>query len=130
MADQEKLVIMATHGPTDPELATIPFVMALRRPRVRCRRRHRLPGRRRLSRRTRAWPRQSSAQEFPPLAKLIADFQELGGTLLVCSPCVKSRGIADALIPGAEIVAAARFVAEITWPPMPSSLNQRRPQPP
>ena len=28
MADQEKLVIMVTHGPDEPELATIPFVMA------------------------------------------------------------------------------------------------------
>jgi len=28
MADNEKLVIMVTHGPDEPELATIPFVMA------------------------------------------------------------------------------------------------------
>ena len=26
MADHEKLVFMVTHGPKDPELATIPFV--------------------------------------------------------------------------------------------------------
>ena len=28
MADNEKLVIMALHGPDEPELAMIPFVMA------------------------------------------------------------------------------------------------------
>ncbi len=28
MAEHEKLVILATHGPEDPERATIPFVMA------------------------------------------------------------------------------------------------------
>ena len=28
MPDHEKLVIMVTHGPEEPELATIPFVMA------------------------------------------------------------------------------------------------------
>ena len=28
MAVQEKLVIMVTHGPEEPELATIPFAMA------------------------------------------------------------------------------------------------------
>ena len=28
MVDHEKLVIMVTHGPDDPERATIPFVMA------------------------------------------------------------------------------------------------------
>jgi predicted peroxiredoxin len=40
---------------------------------------------------------------------------ELGGKLLVCGPCIKSRGIApDDLIEGAEIVAAGRFIAEIT----------------
>jgi uncharacterized protein involved in oxidation of intracellular sulfur len=54
------------------------------------------------------------AREFPPLAKLIDDFRELGGTLLACAPCVKSRGIAESLIQGVEIVAAARLVSEVT----------------
>ena len=34
-----------------------------------------------------------TAPEFAPLAKLMADVRELGGLLLVCGPCVKSRGI-------------------------------------
>ena len=54
-------------------------------------------------------------QGFPPLAKLLDDVRELGGKFLVCGPCVKSRGIGpDDLIDGAEVVAAARFIAEIT----------------
>jgi uncharacterized protein involved in oxidation of intracellular sulfur len=45
----------------------------------------------------------------------MADFRELGGKMLVCGPCLKSRGIAaEDLIEGAEIVAAGRFIAEIT----------------
>ena len=28
MPEEEKLVVMVTHGPEDPELATIPFAMA------------------------------------------------------------------------------------------------------
>ncbi len=113
MAENEKLVIMATHGPEDPERATIPFVMAcaalasdvsvvigFQADGVR------------LAQIGEAETVQ--APEFPPLVKLLADFQELGGTLLVCAPCVKSRGIADSLVPGAEIVAAARFVVEVT----------------
>ena len=46
----------------------------------------------------------------------LRDFRELGGTLLVCAPCLKSRGITapDDLVDGAEVVAAARFVAEVT----------------
>jgi predicted peroxiredoxin len=55
------------------------------------------------------------APGFPPLAKLLNDVRELGGLLLVCGPCVKSRGIDPAdLVDGAEVVAAGRFVAEIT----------------
>ena len=52
---------------------------------------------------------------FPPLQKLLDDVRELGGTLLVCGPCLKSRDIAaEDLVEGAEVVAAGRFVAEIT----------------
>ena len=53
------------------------------------------------------------APEFPPLRELLDTFRELGGTLLVCSPCARSRGFLEALVPGAEVVAAARFVAEV-----------------
>ena len=102
MADQEKLVIMVTHGPDDPEMATIPFVMAgaavasdvevvmgFQGDGVRL---------------VEAGVAETvTAPEFEPLAKL-----------LVCGPCVKSRGIADKLIEGAEVCAAGRFVAEIT----------------
>jgi len=115
MADKQKLVFMVTHGPTDPELATIPFVMAAAAlasdvdvvmgfqgdgvELVQCGTADRV-----------------LAAEFPPLAKLMQDVQELGGLLLVCSPCLKSRGIVAPvdLVDGAEVVAAARFIAEIT----------------
>jgi predicted peroxiredoxin len=113
MADAEKLVILATHGPDSPELATIPFVMAcaalasdvevvmgFQGDAVR------------LAHVGEA--ETVAADGFPPLAKLVSDFRELGGKTLVCGPCAKSRGIENALIGGAEIVAAGRFVAEIT----------------
>jgi predicted peroxiredoxin len=114
MADHEKLVIMATHGPDEPEMATIPFVMAcaalvsdvevvmgFQADAVR------------LVHQGEA--DKVEAAEFPPLAKLLGDFHDLGGKVLVCGPCIKSRGItAESLIPGAEVVAAGRFVAEIT----------------
>jgi predicted peroxiredoxin len=114
MADKEKLVIMVTHGRDDPERATIPFVMGcaalatevevvlgLQVEGVRLARRGEVD--------------QISAAGFPPLAKLFTEFQELGGKLLVCNPCLKSREITpEDLVDGSEIVAAARFVAEIT----------------
>jgi predicted peroxiredoxin len=115
MAKGEKLVFMVTHGPHDPELATIPFVMACAALASDvevivgfqgdgvC-----------LVHKGEADVVQ--APEFAPLSKLMADFRELGGTMLVCSPCMKSRGLAapDDLIEGTEVVAAGRFIAEIT----------------
>ena len=110
----EKLVFMVTHGPRDPEMATIPFVMA---------------GAALASDVEVVMGFQGdgvelmqagvagtvAAPEFVPLAKLLDDVRGLGGALLVCSPCLKSRGITpDRLVDGAEIVAAGRFVAEIT----------------
>ncbi len=112
MAD--RLVFMATRGPREDELATIPFVMAcaalasdvevvigLQGDGV-C-----------LAHQGEAEP--VHAEGFPPLKKLIDEFRELGGKLLVCSPCLKSRQIPpETLLDGAEVVAAGRFVAEIT----------------
>ena len=114
MADTQKLVFMVLHGPGQPEHATIPFVMGcaalasdvevvlgfqadgVELVRVGVADGIEAPG-------------------FPPLAKLLKDYRELGGSLLVCSPCIKSRGIdASDLIEGAEVVAAGRFVAEIS----------------
>ena len=115
MAENEKLVFMVLHGPQHPEHATIPFVMAcaalasdvdavigLQADGVELARIGGVDG--------------VEATGFPPLKKLVTDFQALGGHLLVCGPCVNSRGIhaPDDLIEGAEVVAAGRFVAEIT----------------
>ena len=114
MAATEKLVFMVTRGEDHPELATIPFVMAAAAL---------------ASDVAVVMGFQGDAVElmkagiaetiaaagFPPLAKLLADVRDLGGLLLVCSPCMKSRGIEPGdLVEGAEVVAAARFVAEIT----------------
>ncbi len=105
---------MMTHGPEDAELATIPFVMGcaalasdvdavigFQADAVTLMRKGEVDV--------------VQAPEFPPLATLLDNFRELGGKLLVCSPCMKSREITqEDLIEGAEVVAAARFVAEIT----------------
>jgi predicted peroxiredoxin len=114
MSEGEKLVFMVTHGPNEPELATIPFVMA---------------GAALASDVAVVLGFQGdgvelmkagvagtiTAPEFQPLGKLLDTIRELGGLLLVCSPCLRSRGIApDDLVEGAEIVAAGRFIAEIT----------------
>ena len=113
MAELEKLVIMVTHGPEEPELATIPFVMACAAlaSDVAVVLGFQADG---VCLVHQGEAETVQAPEFPPLAKLLDDFRELGGTLLVCAPCVKSRGFAESLVAGAEIVAAGRFVAEVT----------------
>ncbi len=115
MADHEKLVFMVLHGPEHAEHATIPFVMACAalasdvevvmgfQADGVC-----------LVRKGEA--DRVAARGFPPLTKLLADFTELGGSMLVCGPCLTAREIDPAtdLVDGAEVVAAGRFIAEIT----------------
>lgn len=109
----EKLVFMVTHGPADAELATLPFVMAaaalasdvevvmgFQGEGVRLMQVGAVEG--------------ISVHGFEALATLLASVRELGGQLLVCGPCVKNRDLdPENMVPGAEIVAAARFIAEI-----------------
>ncbi len=110
----EKLVIMVTHGPDNPELQTIPFVMAaaalasdvevvmgFQGDGVLVL----VPGA----------AEKIHVEDFQPLGELLDAVRELGGQLLVCGPCIKNRHIdPEGLVEGAEIVGAARFVAEIT----------------
>ena len=115
MADNEKLVFMVTHGPNEPELATIPFVMAVAALSADVQVAIGFQGDAvRLVRKGEA--ERIEAAGFPPLAKLMTDLRELGGSMLVCKPCLVSRNIEDPgdLVDGTEVVAAARFVAEVT----------------
>ncbi len=110
----EKLVIMVTHGPDDAELATIPFVMAgaAVASDVEVVMGFQADGVRLVQD---GVAEKVAAPEFKPLAELISDIRQFGGKFLVCGPCIKSRQIpAESLVEGAEVVAAGRFVAEIT----------------
>ncbi len=114
MAETEKLVFMVTHGPEDAERATIPFVMAAAAlaSDVAVVMGFQADG---VELVKSGVAEAVAAPEFPPLAKLLGDVREMGAALLVCSPCIKSRGIAPSdLVEGAEVVAAGRFVVEIT----------------
>ncbi len=110
--ENRKLFIMATNGPENPELATIPFVMATAAQAsdvdvvmgfqgngsmlaVKCMSDH------------------VAANGFPKLSELIATDLEAGGKMYVCGPCVGSRQIKnEELIDGATIVGGAAFVDE------------------
>jgi uncharacterized protein involved in oxidation of intracellular sulfur len=114
MADTEKLVFMVMHGPDHPEHATIPFVMAgaALASDVEVVLGFQADG---VELVRKGVAETVNAPAFPPLQKLLDDVRQLGAQLLVCGPCVKSREIsADDLVEGAEVVAAGRFIAEIT----------------
>jgi len=52
---------------------------------------------------------------FKPLRELMADFAEFGGTIYVCSPCFKKRGLDETrLVEGAAIVGGAKAVEFLT----------------
>jgi uncharacterized protein involved in oxidation of intracellular sulfur len=53
---------------------------------------------------------------FPPVKKLLYDFLELGGRLLVCVPCIKERHIDEGseLVDGAQTTAAGKLNIEAT----------------
>jgi len=110
----EKLVIMVTHGPEDPELATIPFAMAGAAVASEVDVVMGFQGEGCLLMK-KGVAQSVQAPEFAPLGDLVGTIRELGGKFLVCSPCLKSRHLTEAdLVEGAEIVAAGRFVAEVT----------------
>ena len=48
---------------------------------------------------------------FAPLKELMTSFAEADGTIYVCSPCFKKRGLDEnSLVPGAKIVGGAKLV--------------------
>ena len=115
MADRnEKLVLICTHGPEDPELATIPFVLATA---AQASDVDVLIG---FQANGVLLVQQGIAEHvfapgFPPLKELMDLYVEAGGQLYACGPCVGSRHIAiEAFVPGAKVVNAATFVKEFT----------------
>ncbi len=109
----KKLFIMVTHGPEDPEMATIPFVMANAAMASDVEVTIGFQGRGVLLVR-KDCANHVFAANFPPLSELIDTFLELGGKLLVCGPCVKSRKIEEKdFIENAKVVNAPTFVNEI-----------------
>ncbi len=113
MAEKKKLFIMATHGPENPELATIPFVMGNAALAAGIEVVMGFQGNGVMLVR-KGCPEHVFAANFPPLQELMNAFVEMGGRLLVCGPCVKSRKIEDKdFIESATVVNAPTFINEI-----------------
>lgn len=110
-----KLILMCTHGPEDPERATIPFVMATaaQASDVEVLLGFQANG---VMLIRKGCAEHVFAAGFPPLKELLNIYIENGGKLFVCGPCVKSRQInpEEEFISGATVVNAATFVKECT----------------
>ncbi len=108
----KKMVFVMTHGPENPELATVPFVMAnaalasdmdavviLQSSAVYLAKKD--------------FADHIRAEAFPPLKDLLSAFFDQGGRLLACVPCLKARGIEESqVVDGTKLVAAATGVSE------------------
>jgi uncharacterized protein len=111
----EKMVIMVTHGPEEPERATIPFVMATaaQASDVEVFMGFQADG---VMLVKKGVAEEVCAPAFPPLKTLMDAYLEAGGFMYVCGPCVKARTINPEtdFVEGARVVNAATFVKECT----------------
>jgi predicted peroxiredoxin len=110
--DRKKLFIMVTKGPEDPEMATIPFVMATSAQASDVEVIMGFQGNGSMLV-AKCMPDHVSASGFPALSILMQAFIEAGGKMYVCGPCIGTRKFAqDDLIEGVEIVGGAAFISE------------------
>jgi uncharacterized protein len=109
MSDQntEKILYIATCASDNPEKAAMPFVMASAALALDIQATVCLQGNGVYLAQKGYTRTMVSPGGFPPLEKLVHDFCELGGKLLVCAPCIKERHIDEDkdLIEGATITA-------------------------
>jgi len=107
---QDKVVIIATHGPEDPERASLSFVCANAALAMESEVIVILQGTGVLLAKKGCYE-YIFAAGFDPMKKLVDNFMELGGQMWVCTPCVKERQISeDMLVDGHKFVTAGAVV--------------------
>lgn len=105
-----KLLIHSSHGPEDPERATLPFVIANNAA---------IAGQEvvvmltiegvRVA--TRGGAGTVHHEGLPPLAEVLGEYVSNGGQVWACQSCTKPRGITEGdLVEGARIAAAMQVV--------------------
>jgi len=110
---KDKIVIFGTHGPEDPERASLPFVIGNAALVMEVEVTVMLQGSGVLLAKTGCYEHVFAAG-LPSLKDLMDAFLQQGGTLLICTPCINERKITkEMLIAGAAPVKAARAVMEM-----------------
>jgi uncharacterized protein involved in oxidation of intracellular sulfur len=111
-SEQEKITIISTHGPEDPERATLPFVMGNAALAMDVQATVVLQGTSVLLSKQGCYEHVFAAG-LPPLKDLVDSFVKQGGRILVCTPCIRERKIEESmLVESAEPIAAARVIVE------------------
>jgi uncharacterized protein involved in oxidation of intracellular sulfur len=104
---EEKILYILTCGGENPEKAAMPFVMAGAALAMDVKATICLQGNAVYLSKKGYIDTMLPGGGFPHMKKLMTDFIELGGKLLVCVPCIKERRIEEKdLIVGAETTAA------------------------
>ncbi len=111
---EEKILYICTHAGEDPEKAAMPFVMANAAITMDIKTTIALQGNGVYLAQKGYVDTMLPAGGFPPVKKLIHDFMEHGGKLLVCLPCIKERNIDEDsdMIDGAQTTAAGTLTVE------------------
>ena len=113
MTDIEKIVIISTTGPEFQEKATLPFVVATAAQATDVKVVVILQASSVILAKT-GMAENVNAPGLMPLKQLMDTFIEMGGDLLICSPCIKERHIIESdLVPGAKPIAAGTVVTEV-----------------
>ncbi len=104
---EEKILYITTYGGEDPEKAAMPFVMAGAALAMDIKATICLQGNAVYLAKAGYVDTMLPGGGFPHMKKLMSDFIELGGKILVCVPCIKERNIEEKeLIICAETTAA------------------------
>jgi len=112
MEEKAGVVIIATHGGEDPERAPFPFAMGNAAMAMDEKATIVLQGSA-VFLALKGYADRVHATGFDPLKKLMTDFIELGGSILVCAPCIKERHIDQSeLIEKAQVIAGGTVINE------------------
>jgi len=114
MYKNEKIVIIVTAGPENQEKVTLPFVMATAAQSMDVDVTVILQAAAVLLAKKGGCGENVHAPGLMPLKKLMETFMELGGKLLLCTPCIKEREIKqEELIEGSQLIAAGSVISEV-----------------
>lgn len=110
---EEKLVIISTVGPENPEKSSLPFVVATAAQATDVKVSIIMQSNA-VTLAKKGEAEKVNAVGFMPLKQLLDTYAEMGGELLLCSPCLKERGITpDQLLPCGKTIAAGTVVDEV-----------------